>query len=193
MGIRPMRGDVPISLPAIQEQEALTLRNKLLMFRFKNLHRISSRPHFFASSVGPRFKQIFVPLMSVIDDLELDAELEALAHEYTRQLDVDRGLDAEAQMLTAIYATEERACGIAVKDVAMTFRRKFAEDYDDRITPRWVGAFIRRKLNLKTQKSNGNYVIPIEELPRLATLYTKYGIESKESAPDPSELPTIQA
>lgn len=193
MGIRPMRGDVPISLPAIQEQEALALRNKLLMFRFKNLHRISTKPHFFASSVGPRFKQIFVPLMSVIDDLELHAELEALAHEYTRQLDVDRGLDAEAQMLIAIKATDEGTCGIAVKDVAMTFRRKFAEDYDDRITPRWVGAFIRRKLNLKTQKSNGNYVVPLEELPQLATLYEKYGIEKIEQPTNPNELPTIQA
>src|SRR5437667_6734923 len=34
-----LRGDVPINLPAEHKEEALHLRNKLLLFRFRNLHR----------------------------------------------------------------------------------------------------------------------------------------------------------
>ena len=163
------------------------------MFRFRNHHKIANKPYFFTKSVDPRLQQIFMPLMSVVDDLAFHDELEDLAHECSRQIAVDRGLDVEAQMLTAIRASEEGTRGIALKDVTRSFKQLYGTEYDDRITPRWVGAFIRRKLNLTTHKSNGNYVIPFEEAPRLCALYQKYGTEEVSTPSSANGLPTIQS
>lgn len=193
MGTSPLRADIPISLPAVQEREAATLRNKLLMYRFRNLHRISTKPHFFGGKIDPRLKQIFVPLMSVVDDLDFVAELENLAREYSRQIATDRGFEIEAQILTAIKATQSVACGIALKDITCTFIRLYGEEFDTTITSRWIGSMVRRKLALRTHKSNGIYVIPPEEEPRLASLYEKYLTEDVTLVAANNDLPTIQA
>ena len=53
-------------------------------------------------------------------------------------------------------------------------------DYERKVTSKWIGNIIRKKLNLKTQKSHGVYVIPLSEQPKLDRLYEKYGTAPKE-------------
>jgi len=54
-------------------------------------------------------------------------------------------------------------------------------DYERKVTSKWIGNIIRKRLNLKTQKSHGVYVIPVSERPKLERLYEKYGISLKET------------
>ena len=108
-----------------------------------------------------------------------------------RQIAADRGLDIEAQVLTAIKASPEGTAGITLKDVTDKFITIYGGEYDDKVTSRWIGTLIRRKLGLSTRKSHGVYVIPLEEAPRLNALYMKYGTE--EAPPKDGELPTIAA
>src|SRR5438876_10263857 len=59
------RTDVPINLPAEHKEEALHLRNKLLLFRFRNLHRRRASEDLVDRAIEPRLNQIFVPLLSI--------------------------------------------------------------------------------------------------------------------------------
>jgi len=177
MGTRPLRADIPITLPAVQRSEAASLRNKLLAYRFDHRLKLSAHPHFFRRAVEPRLKQMFVPLLSLIDDPVFQDELEELAETYSHQLALDRGLSIEAQVLTAIRAASQEGAGIAIGEVATAFERLYGSEYEERVTPRWIGTMVRKKLRLSTRKSNGSYVIPTEELPRLNRLFDKYGIE----------------
>ena len=56
------------------------------------------------------------------------------------------------------------------------FTQRHGKDYE-RITPKWIGMIIRKRLHLRTHKSShGVFVISPEELYKLPTLYDKYGV-----------------
>jgi hypothetical protein len=59
-----------------------------------------------------------------------------------------------------------------------------------KVTSKWIGTIIRKRLGLKTQKSHGIYVIPLSEQPKLERLYEKYGISAKEAEDDAAGIPS---
>jgi len=179
MGTRPLRRDIPVSLPEKQMQEAQALRNKLLLFRFHNFQKKQTKPHLFDECVEPRMKQIFVSLISICDDLDLQKELSDLATAYSEQIKADRGMEIEARLLGAI-----RDSDLSIKSVTEIFAKRHSNDYPT-ITHRWVGGLIRRKLQIRSHKSNGTYVIPTEEMPKLEALYERYGIEKQDVTIEP--------
>ncbi len=135
----------------------------------------------------PRLNQIFVPLLSVIRDPKAREDLRDLALGYQRNLVADRGLDTEAQVLEVIR--DVLASGdlrLSVQDIARWFADRHGEDYQRKVTAKWVGWVLRRKLRLRTRRIHGVYVIPTEELPRVKWLFEKYGI----GAPD-TESPEV--
>src|SRR5947209_9770071 len=67
-GGRKLRDDIPINLTAQYKHEALELRNKLLMFRFRSFGKRQIDPALADRSIEPRLAQIFVPLLSVIEN-----------------------------------------------------------------------------------------------------------------------------
>ena len=50
-----------------------------------------------------------------------------------------------------------------------------------KITTKWIGALIRKRRNLRTQKSHGVFLIPLSEQSKLKRLYEKYSIRAKEA------------
>ncbi len=178
-GGRPLRDDIPISLPPSFKDEAQSLRNKLLLYRFRNLKagRQSEAPD---RAIEPRLNQIFLPLLSVVKDVKDREELRALARRYHGEMIAERGMDLEAQILEVIRDLRQSERTLSVKDITSWLVDRHGEDYERKVTTRWVGSVIRRKLHLVTCKSHGNYVIPPEELPKLDRLYTRYGIASEE-------------
>lgn len=181
MGQFRLRHDVPINLPSIYKEEALHIRNKLLLFRFRNLHKRGAAESLVDRTIEPRLNQIFVPLLSIIDDPKARAGLRELARRYNRELIADRGMDTEAQVLEVIRdllaSSESR---LAIKDITSWFATRHEDDYQRKITTKWVGSVIRKRLHLRTQKSHGVYVIPVSENPKLERLYEKYGIANVE-------------
>ena len=67
--------------------------------------------------------------------------------------------------------------GLSIKEIASWFAERHGEEYDRKISARWIGYRIRRGLGLKTQKSHGIYVIPRSEDPKLPRLFGRYGID----------------
>ena len=89
-------------------------------------------------------------------------------------------MDAEAHILEIIRdmaAAGDRPM-LSVKEIASWFAERHGEEYDRKITPRWVGGIIRRRLQLPAHKSNGVYVISRLDEAKLKRLYEKYGIET---------------
>jgi hypothetical protein len=78
MGQYRLRNDVPINLSGSYKEESLHIRNKLLLFRFRNLNKRKPAEALVDRSIEPRLNQIFVPLLSIIEDPEtcmMDVEL----------------------------------------------------------------------------------------------------------------------
>ena len=181
MGGRNMRIEIPINLTSLYKHEALELRNKLLMFRFRNFGKRSIDPALVDRSIEPRLAQIFVPLLSVIEDSSARQALRHVAREYHRELVADRGMEIEAQVLEVIQDLQESAygLGLSVKEIASRFIDRHGEDFERKITPHWIGHVIRRRLGLKTERRHGNYLIASSEAPKLGRLYEKYGVASR--------------
>jgi hypothetical protein len=178
MGGRKLRDDVPINLTASYKEEARELRNKLVLFRFRNFGRRTVDPALVDRSIEPRLAQVFVPLLSVIEDAGAREELRKVAREYHRELVADRGMDIEAQVLEIIRELQETACGLglSIKEIANRFIEEHGEEFERKITPHWVGQIVRRKLQLKTERLRHGYVIAASEETKLARLFEKYGI-----------------
>src|SRR5579885_88469 len=181
MGQTRLRADVPINLPAKHKTEALHLRNKLLLFRFRNLHRPQASEQLVDRTIEPRLNQVFVPLMSIIEDPQARVDLQELARRYNREMISDRGMDMEAQVLEVIRDMQGSLFGraLALKEITSWFIDRHQADYQKPITPKWVGWLIRKKLGLKTHKSHGTFLIPQSEVPKLERLYERYGVTAE--------------
>jgi hypothetical protein len=175
-GHRRLRRDIPINLPAACTEEALNLRNKLLLYRFRNFATKPPIDALVDPTLEPRLNQIFVPLLSVISDPTIRAELREVARERHREIVADRGMDVEAQVLEVIKNLEGQQSKLAVGEVTAAFIDRYGKEYERPITNKWIGHIIRRKLSIKTQKSHGVFIIPLGEQERLKRLYDKYGI-----------------
>src|SRR5205814_9051051 len=66
--------------------------------------------------------------------------------------------------------------GNSIKEIANRFIEQHGEDFERRVTPHWVGHIVRKKLQLKTEKRHGNYIVAATEGPKLTRLFEKYGI-----------------
>jgi hypothetical protein len=68
MGARQLRTDIPINLPDSFSEEALELRNKLLLYRFHRRYEVKLDESLIDQRLEPRQNQILLPLLSVVSD-----------------------------------------------------------------------------------------------------------------------------
>ncbi|MCU7867430.1 MAG: hypothetical protein KZQ98_02705 [Candidatus Thiodiazotropha sp. (ex Lucinoma borealis)] len=176
LGGQPIRSDIPINLPSVYQEEARTLRNKLLLYRFRMLHNAHVNTDHIDRRLEPRFNQIFTPLTSVIEDETMREHLFTLAKRYQDDTVADRSQDTEAQVLTIIEELARTNSTLSVKEVTDQFSERYGSGYEHRITPRWIGSIIRRNLKLRTRKSNGVYVLQLSNTAKLKQLYERYGV-----------------
>ena len=178
-GGRPLRDDIPISLPQSFKDEAQSLRNKLLLYRFRNL-KAGQQSEVLAAdlTIEPRLNQIFLPLLSVVSDAKDREELRALARRYHGEMVNERGMDLEAQVLECIRDLRDSGRPLAIKGIASWLVDRHGDEYERKLTTKWIGNVIRRKLQLRPVRGSAGYLIPPEELPKVDRLYERYGIPS---------------
>ena len=179
MGSRKLRSDIPINLPDSFKDEARELRNKLLLYRFHRRHEVKLDESLVDPNIEPRLNQILLPLMSVVADDALRSELRSMALDAQLNLVADRGLQVEAQfleILAELMAGSQRPV-IPVADIATGLIERYGDEYDRPITNRWVGSILRKRLNIRTYKSHGVYVIPMQERPKIELLCKRYGVD----------------
>ena len=167
MGQLRLRDDIPINLPSSYKDEARRIRNKLLMFRFRNHHKRMANESLVDRDLEPRLNQVFIPLLSIVENEKTRKDLHDLARQYHREMIADRGMGMEAQILEIIRDIRAQDGQLSIKEITSWFEDRHGDDYDKKITPKWIGNVVRRKLQLKPQKSHGVFVIPWTEKPKL--------------------------
>lgn len=190
MGGRPLRRDIPINLPPSFKDEARELRNKLLLFRFRHRHTVKLDETLIDRRLEPRLSQIFAPLLSVITSPAVRDDLAAIAAQTQTDLVAAQGMSPEAQVfecLVSLLADTSRSV-VPVADVAESMRQRFAGEYDRAITNRWVGGILRKRLNIRTYKSHGTYVVSVSERERIETLCKRFGIDPQQGDVDSEAL-----
>ena len=175
---RSLRPDIPIHLPSSFKDEALTLRNALLAWRFRSRFSVGSDPSRMARGVAPRYRQSSLALLSLVDDPSLrDQIARELAGEEARVLQ-ERADTLEAAMLAALVETFATGRGphAALSEIAERFNAVAADDLGKPMTNKWVGGFIRKRLRLSTFKTNGVYAVPASERSRAMALAERFGV-----------------
>ena len=102
LGGRRLRNDIPLNLPASFHEEALRLRNKLLLYRFRNrsLERLLSEVE--DRTLEPRVSQIFAPLLATVNSPEARERVKLLAQGASKGLTVERSGTIEAQVVEVL-------------------------------------------------------------------------------------------
>ena len=178
MGQRSLREDIPINLPDAQKEEARSLRNRLLMYRFQTRERIRVDESLVDPSLSPRLNQILVPLLSIIDDERLQQEVRDSVKSFDQDLYAERSASAEAgilEILVELLQQSERQ-SVPVSEVTTAFALRFGQEYERPITNRFVGGILRKRLRLSTYKSHGVYVVPATEKSKIDQLCIRYGV-----------------
>jgi hypothetical protein len=186
IGGRVLRDDIPISLPPEHREQAQHLRNKLLLFRFRNLRGPKPGEGLPDRTIEPRLNQIFLPLLAVVRNPRDREELRALARRYHGEMVSERGMDLEAQILEVIRDLRDSGRPLAIKDITSWVADRHGDEYERKITNKWIGRVIRRKLQLRPVRTSSGYVIPPEELPKVDRLYERYGVAPGTGETEPT-------
>jgi hypothetical protein len=178
-GGRSLRDDIPLNLSDDFKHEALTLRNKLLLYRIRT-REIPRAIESKVSGVEPRLAQIFRPLLATVADPSSRERLLETAKRMGSELRGERLGSIEGEVLEVVRDLWKGNSGaVGVKEIAAEFARRHGEEYEWKATARWIGNVLRRKLFLATLKSNGNFVIPRSEGRKLRHLLSLYGLEDQ--------------
>lgn len=173
LGQHKVRPDIPLNLPPDFDDQALAIRNQLLMYRLREAGRTPSLDAPELRALEPRIAQVFASLLASVDDEKERARLLAVARQASADLVNLRSDSIEADVVAATLALRDRLSGvIPVKLIAGQLSRN---DSGPQLSPRAVGSILRR-LGLSPRKRQGNYVLPAEDMERLTMLAKRYNV-----------------
>jgi len=178
MNLHFPRKDIPFNIPDSFWNEALEIRNKLLMFRFRNKGKCKLNSSLENREIEPRLNQIAIPLMSIIDDQTLISEIQEQIKEYNEKIKTDRTLGYSYQILDAICELlDENYVKITVRQVAERFNKDLG--FSEQLTPKKMGYLIRKNLDLKTERTRDGYVVSESNRGKIEILRKRYGIKKE--------------
>ncbi len=177
-GMRPLRPDIPIQLPASLKAEALELRNRLLHFRFCEYAKVKSDPSALVEGIEPRLNQTALSLLSMVDSPTLRADIQAWLLAQNERTLANRRATPEAGVVAALTAAFAASDKHHVLLGAITDRFNDAHEpaYGHPMTHKWVGYMLRVRLGIATHRSGGVYVVPASERPKAEALAHRYGL-----------------
>jgi hypothetical protein len=82
-----------------------------------------------------------VEIAGIIQDINAQEELRAVARQCQRELVSERGLGSEAQVLEAIQDLwiGDKGAQLSIKEISDRFTELHADEYEHKITPKWIG------------------------------------------------------
>ncbi len=189
---RLTRTDISPNLPDIYWAEALAIRNKLLMWRFRNYGKRKINPDLIDEGIEPRLNQILLPLLSIVDDKDVKNEIRQFMREYNLSLYIARGLTFEAEVLGVVMElikTSEPSMG----EIEIEINQRNGNTKGNRswVSAKKIGGIIR-KLNVEPRRKGGNgaYIIPKEENEKIHRAGKRYGF-SKEGETDSEHVNVV--
>ncbi len=179
MGVRPLRPDIPIQLPASLKSDALDLRNRLLDFRLKNLSSISSNSERVIAGIDPRLNQTALSLLSLVDDPELRDEIATMLREQHRTLSATRAESSESRVIGALhksFAGGDRS-SVSLREIAQLANAE-GDEFDEPLSPRDAGRVLRT-LGVPLHKSHGDIVVPSSGRSAVDTVAERLALSGK--------------
>ena len=70
---------------------------------------------------------------------------------------------------------------IPLIEIAQRFTARFAAEYQRPITPRWIGSILRHRLHLTPYKTNGRFLLAVNDRRQLDQLNERYGLITDEA------------
>lgn len=171
---RPWREDIPIAQPPALKDEALALRNRLLHYRFCHLFETRSDPQALIAGAEPRLNQIALPLLSLIDDPALRAEIGAYLLRARNEHALRRRESVEARALAIARQVFSEGQSPSVGIITERFNAAHGTEYGQTVSYKSMGHILRKTLGLAIIKSGGVYVIPASEIPKIDRLLSRY-------------------
>lgn len=182
MSGRLLPADIPINLPATQEEEAHLLRCKLLMYRIRERGNVAIDPSLVEATLEPRMNQILLPLLSVAPSQESRSSILAYAAGVQEGVLSDRAGSVEGQLLSVI--AEATMTGLRsvlpLQEIVSAFSSRFGEEYERPISVRYVGGILRNRLGLPLYKTNGVIAVSLKDRMRLDALLVRYDVGERE-------------
>jgi hypothetical protein len=174
--LREMRVDIPITLPPAFHQEALALRNRLLHFRFCEFFNIKPGLGPLLEGVEPRVNQIALPLLSLVDDPALRAEIgrRLSGEQADRRLARQNTLEARVLAILNDASLAPGSMPISIGTITDRFKATHGLDYSHPISHKLIGHVVRKGLHLSTEKYDGVYVVPETEKKHIQVLSARY-------------------
>jgi hypothetical protein len=172
--------NVPLHLKEEFWKESLTLRNKLLLWRFENLTaKFTEDSEFLELKINPRLKEVLLPIVQVAQDKEVRKWLRELALKLNETIADVRSESAQAGALSAIFTLIKEGRKPEELQVGL-IAEKFKElnpDYPVPVTARAMGSVLRKELGLTVRREHigrrAPYVVVWDEnqMKRLAEVY----------------------
>lgn len=176
MNLNSPREDIALNITDSFYDEALKIRNMLLMFRFQNKGKNKIKTEFENREIEPRLNQIAVPLMSIIEDQEVIKEIQQHIKEYNEKIKIDRTLNYNYQIVDAICElSDDGFIQPTIKQVTDIYNKELS--YSETITSKKMGFLVRKILDLKTEKTREGFVILESNKEKIEILRKKFGIE----------------
>lgn len=178
---------VPFNIPNSFWDEALEIRNKLLMFRFRKKGASKIKPELENREIEPRLNQIALPLMSIVDDENLIIEIKNLVKEYNEKIKVDRTLSYSYQILDAICKLlDEGYISPTIQQITERFNKGLGA-YEV-ITSKKMGYLVRKTLDLKTERTRDGYILSQDNKEKINILRQRYGIDKNNEVNDVNDV-----
>jgi hypothetical protein len=173
---------IPINLPDCQSDEALHLRNKLLMYRVRTRPSAKVESGLVSADFEPRMNQILLPLLSAAPTETLRSAIRNVGRTLQTGIIADRSNTTEGELVEILAnRSENPQRPISVAELTQAFAAAHATDYDHPIVNRWVGSMLRR-LGIRLHKSNGVVVVTPGQSERIASLALRYGVAVASAA-----------
>jgi hypothetical protein len=146
----------PFVLPDCFEDEARTIRNKLLLWRFRHWKNAKLNPEFEIKGVESRINEIVVPILSVMGASDsARRDIEALARQQQEDLKQQRQTSLEGEILRAIKNNEFTEGDIMPADIA----KEINKDRERRPISTHAITSILKRMELELHKYGNRYML----------------------------------
>jgi len=175
------RDDISLLIKPALARDALALRNKLLLWRFRNRGRTveDADQSFGQMELTKRVAQLFA-LMSIVtkDDPDMFAFLKSYAEEIQREATRQRGDSLVGNLVAYLHSqtdeTVQEKYTFLVPDIMATLN----EDSERKLTSNYLSRFLRRELQIESYRYGHANIRKFDvSLEHLNELFGRYGFE----------------
>jgi hypothetical protein len=178
-----LRPGIPASFPEEAWEEAKQLRNRLLMFRFKNYYSVKPPDQLLDCKIHPRLAQILYPLFSVIRDPGVRDRLLRFMEDQDAKLKEAKLDSKEGRILQAILDLKESAVDgrLTSQQIADKINESVTND-KFKIQSATVGRVVSNVLGLPKERNGRRRDIVINSpkgIEKLKYWGEQYGLENE--------------